>query len=1045
MSKAAPAAIKVPEPGPDNAEQSEIDAGNEVSGDLRWSQSISQGGASIGSFSVYEFDVKAAEATPEYHDYPAYDEYYADFAQKKDNRKRMRRKKHKRFSSNRRASRMSPNAESKNESASQAPTSRIIAKKQRPFQKFRPQLEAPEQQGAASERQESGAVGTREPLERKGSHGFGASFGRTRISTMDTKIHENNVAGGKESDKIWEEAQRRAERMISGVDNRFDEAGDIFDLTRVGGESGAVPSVSNPNNDVGTPQKVASSSSSTGLLTLIPTGEALYGLPSVSRIGKSYAKSFDSKGKAEKTDAFRKLHAAAQRTVEREVVVGREGGTENLLREIDAVKYICLRERLLGNLVAVCRQTRILCHSIVTKRGGVNRPVDAGLLHQVGTQQDIMRTLVRELQRASIAVVTAISRWRQSVTVAQQKRSGPNGVRTTTFRWKGGNYLLTMQKDLRFLSRHRADRMYMKRHGNSNRQGKGRGILSGNIGGEISANVMTEGEAMLAEKLVDPIGYWLGFEPRDHPLLIPPEDLDVARALRHEREQISELAAQKLKSEAEARANALRAAHMARMGGIVDVVAIVDKDENGNGAEMEEVVLAGKEDEEPEDDEEEESILEESNENAQDQKKVSGEANGSSKEDKDNSDTESEPQPPEEPPVPWTFWIADMAPKTNLASSLPKKAVTLHSAALQVLAEEAAIEARWKEERRQRDDPDEEKYDPVVRIAEHGGVDMLLSEITSSQDAEVSASVADELRRRQQQRNLRVSLWPRGSAPRDRDSIDAGVCPALDASRDRVQSTVERAIEDSRPRVAKGPSASIHEGRNFGGRLQGSLLVGELPLNIIKRQCALLDRAASTIQAMIRGYLARKPGGRVDMLREARLRSEIGAATGLQSIIRGYLARNLVEDIRFNMPAMDKNVAATIIQCMARCFFARRSVDIERTYLETMKFAEKSKKGYNGDDDSRSRRRKHRTVLVEEKDEEMMLMSRETTSSKHDDVAGLGTKAGFVERTRSLVEEHRKEEVTMDNSGDKGANRDDVERLEATTLANSHDGYKIDA
>ena len=88
-------AIKLPEPGPDVASPD----GAQQSHDLGWSQSISQG-ASVGSFSVYEFDERAGAGgrgpgagygpLGGDGDYPAYDEYMADFSSKIETRKRRR-------------------------------------------------------------------------------------------------------------------------------------------------------------------------------------------------------------------------------------------------------------------------------------------------------------------------------------------------------------------------------------------------------------------------------------------------------------------------------------------------------------------------------------------------------------------------------------------------------------------------------------------------------------------------------------------------------------------------------------------------------------------------------------------------------------------------------------------------------------------------------------------------------------------------------------------------------------------------------------------
>ena len=755
-------------------------------------------------------------------------------------------------------------------------------------------------------------------------------------------------------DEIWVEAKRRAERLLAGKtaretpngkDNPTNGAGEaaesnIFDLTRVNHQK--------------------ASSTTNGVTdkhgkTKIPKGEALYGVPSVSQIGKSYAKSFDSKSKAEKTAAFKHQNAAKQRAIDSEVVVGREEGSENLLKEIDVIKYICLRERLKGNLVAVTRQLKQVCHSIVKKRRGVNRPVDSGMVYQVGKQQEIVVTLIHELQRASIAVVTAITRWRESVHKSQRERSGPDGARVTTFRWKGANYLLTMQKDLRFLSRNRDERLNRRR---AKKVPANRGVLSGGIGGAINGNgnggaitggVITtsepgsESEATLAEKFVNPVAYWLGFEPEQHPFLVPPPNINVLDALQQERVEIELLAATQLKNEQENRANALRAAHMARISGVRMVTPLkstpvdphIEANQPNQAVPRTNVSTADSTMSITSNDmlEEEESMLVEEPSIAEvaatgthqpGQAKEGGARNEGGE--GEEGDEEAEPVV-EEAAVPWTFWVVDLYhTEQPLAKPLPDKSHALHGAALQVLREERDVEHQWRNMEQERASPDS-GYDPVARIADQGGIDLLLHGVMETKLME-DTEVVSRLRNRQQNRNLRkADATMRPSHP---DHVDAGATVALGVSTHRIRNTAERAIEDSRPHVLPvSPGAP-------NTKLQGSVLIGELPMNRVRRQNAIVRRAAALIQAMCRGVLARSPTGPIEQKRVLKEQRKTFAATGLQSLIRGRIARQEVEELRFNQPSMEPNVAATMIQGMVRTFFARKSMEIESLYLKTV-------------------------------------------------------------------------------------------------------------
>lgn len=885
---------------------------------------------SLGSFSVYEMTIENAEEEATGGLYA--EEWETQFLHPRttmqDNLRAQERKRKK----NRRAGKQRAMAKAARRKDT-TPTSNFIQpQKQRSLVRKR----ATSPGGQASSTTSTNNSGTTQT---------GSMYGTHRTNDRQQHAQQEQAepqAQQQPEDEIWVEAKRRAERLLAGKtaretlngkDNPTNGAGEaaesnIFDLTRVNHQK-----ASSTTNDLTDKHGK----------TKIPKGEALYGLPSVSQIGKSYAKSFDSKSKAEKTAAFKHQNAAKQRAINSEVVVGREEGSENLLKEIDVIKYICLRERLKGNLVAVTRQLKQVCHSIVKKRRGVNRPVDSGMVYQVGKQQEIVVTLIHELQRASIAVVTAITRWRESVHKSQRERSGPDGARVTTFRWKGANYLLTMQKDLRFLSRSRDERLNRRR---AKKVPANRGVLSGGIGGAITGGVITtsepgsESEATLAEKFVNPVAYWLGFEPEQHPFLVPPPDINVLDALQQERVEIELLAAAQLKNEQENRANALRAAHMARISGVRTVTPLkstpVDPHIDANHAiqavPRTNVSTADSTMSITSNDmlEEEESMLVEEPSIAE-VAATGGHQPGQAKEggtgNEGGEGGEEAERVVEEAAVPWTFWVVDLYHTDQpLAKPLPDKSHALHCAALQVLREERDVEHQWRNMEEERASPDS-GYDPVARIADQGGIDLLLHGVMETKLME-DTEVVSRLRNRQQNRNLRkADATMRPSHP---DHVDAGATVALGVSTHRIRNTAERAIEDSRPHVLPvSPGAP-------NTKLQGSVLIGELPMNRVRRQNAIVRRAAALIQAMCRGVLARSPTGPIERKRVLKEQRKTFAATGLQSLIRGRIARQEVEELRFNLPSMEPNVAATMIQGMVRTFFARKSMEIESLYLKTV-------------------------------------------------------------------------------------------------------------
>ena len=900
--------------------------------DLGWSQTLGQTTNSLGSFSVYEMTIDGEDGMTSTGSRGGMyaEEWETQFLEPKQSvQETLRKQERKRKAAQRR--RKQHTSGKTQRAADEARDSNLIKpKKQRSLLRRRttpqkgidhhhhPQKQQQQLQQQQQQQQQSRSSHGNNSLAKNTSNN-----NRHDTYTVDTSNTRNTTDDGNdrlkqpEDDEIWTEARRRAQRLLSGktsteeitVEQKKEQnEATIFDLTRVDEQE----------------------ASSVNKTIKIPKGEALYGLPSVSQIGKSYAKSFDSKGKAEKTDAFRKQNAAAQRAIDSEVVVGREEGSENLLKEIDVIKYICLRERLKGNLVAVSRQLKNLCHNIVKKRRGVNRTVDSGMVYQVGKQQEIVVTLIHELQRASIAVVTAITRWRESVHKSQRERSGPSGERVTTFRWKGANYLLTMQKDLRFLSRKRDDRLNKKRA--PKRQPNNRGLLSGEMGGVITTSEPgSESEATMSEKFVDPVAYWLGFEPEKHPFLIPPENLNVQDVLHSERNYITELGAEQLKNEQETRAVALRAAHMARISGVKISIHQQKKTESNQietseSLEMERVGTASttismmsQTSDEPGSGnasarEEDSKILTEQS---------VGDAHPGTI-DEDSEEIEKE-LVVDEPSIPWTFWVQDLYHSEQLAKILPEKSKRLHHAALEILAKERSIEKQWRNEKEIRSSPDL-GYDPITRIADQGGIDMLLTSVmeTKAEDTEV----VSRLRNRQQTRNLRkADATMRPSHP---DRVDSGTTIALGVSTRRIRNTAERAIEDSRPHVLlTSPDPSIT-------KMQGAIMIGELPMNRVRRQNAIVNHAAALIQAVCRGILARAPNGPIEQKKVMREKRKIFAATGLQSLIRGRIARIEVEEIRFNMPTMEPNVAATMIQGMVRTFFARKSMEIERVYLKTV-------------------------------------------------------------------------------------------------------------
>ena len=333
---------------------------------------------------------------------------------------------------------------------------------------------------------------------------------------------------------------------------------DIFNLTKI--NSNGVPTDERDDVEI-----------ENGVDTEMP--RPLQSLPSVSRMGKNFEGSIGGgkKKKSEVAERLRKQKRAEEKKLSREISIGRMSDPAHMIREMDVVKYICMRERGLAQLRIVARKLRESSFRLVAERRGVSRPLDgfASLVQKIRGEQELLRTTISNMQLASAAVVEAVQNWRGGI-IREREAAATNATKEAlTFRWKGQNYLLKMMKDTRFLSARRSRSRSIS--------GEGRELQKQFIDGEDRR---------------DPVPLWLGFEPRDSPLLMPPEGMDVASMLVADMEAREKKRKEDEQAQIMLRAELLRRKHLglgtpdneqlSNLGGTIEKIVEGDGDEEND-------------------------------------------------------------------------------------------------------------------------------------------------------------------------------------------------------------------------------------------------------------------------------------------------------------------------------------------------------------------------------------------------------------------------------------------------------------------------------
>ena len=241
----------------------------------------------------------------------------------------------------------------------------------------------------------------------------------------------------------WSSFQRRAESLLLGEYNNkkggINEGGTIFDLTRI--------------NDKGKRNIDGGSQLETNMDNL--NQQAFFDeeledimkppppLGSLSRMGRGMSHKKWS-GKSNKKNINKSLDQI------KNVKVGRKGGTAAKIREMDVVKFICLRESLVARLKAVTRSLRTTALKLRMSRIKEGDTLNAKMQSNLASQQKLFQELVSSLRKASVAVVESIQEWRKTIKMEESSR-GESVYSTVTFEWQNINYLIKMSRDLIFL------------------------------------------------------------------------------------------------------------------------------------------------------------------------------------------------------------------------------------------------------------------------------------------------------------------------------------------------------------------------------------------------------------------------------------------------------------------------------------------------------------------------------------------------------------------------------------------------------------------
>jgi len=681
----------------------------------------------------------------------------------------------------------------------------------------------------------------------------------------------------------WSSFQRRAESLLLGEQDKKSGGangdGAIFDLTRI--------------NDKGKRNIDGGSQLETNMDIL--KQQAFFDeeledimkppppLESLSRMGRGMSHKKRKSVKNNKKNINKSLDQI------KNVKVGRKGGTAAKIREMDVVKFICLRESLVARLKAVTRSLRTTALKLRMSRIKEGDALNTKMQSNLASEQKLFQELVSSLRKASVAVVESIQEWRKTIKMEESSR-GESVYSTVTFEWQNINYLIKMSRDLIFL----------------------RAKKNVNMLNTSKFKSMTGKERVIELRKDDPrdtIALWCGLDPLTNPLLMLPPGHSIVQRLKEEKAVWEVELNQALHDEAEEIAAAYmkqRAAGKQKFGAGRGVLTVDDEHDTMK--------------------------------NEKNDQKISVQNNGENGEigaeifpfaEDSETDGNVDGMNQNEPREPWRWFALDLAPSE--VSVIPAVDARIYDRVIEahnVILNERNIEAQVQEARQKLLEFDD-TYDAITSIADNGGVNNILQHVRDEPPAGKNAG--EKLQSRQQQRNLR-KIIPGMAKPDNPENIDSRelYAPAMKPKQSKMVERLNELMED------EGILHTAYDQENAS--ILGSSLRRRSGMTESRRFVRWQARAARKIQARVRGMLTRKAGGRVHQLRVIRTEKRNKSATNIQKIARGMLGRLYVEEYRLaNTKEMTDEEAAIKVQAGLRAMWARKYVDVIRTYEKTMK------------------------------------------------------------------------------------------------------------
>ena len=770
-----------------------------------------------------------------------------------------------------------------------------------------------------------------------------------------------STAGGNES---WESFKIKAEDILLGA-AQDNEDSTIFDLTEV--NSG--PGSSNNNLDGGSRLRPRPDSEG----EQDEENDAL--LEDLLRPPKPLGPLSRQAKNSKKPHSKLELPPSAAELAMRSVKIGRAGGLQAQIMEMDVMKFIVMRESLVCRLKAVTASLRQSARQLMMSRVRAEEPLKSDLVDKVRTNQILFRQLLGDLRKGSIAVVETVCEWRRAV-ADEEMGNEKSEYSTVTFTWQGMNYLQKMKRDTSFLKKKVSRR-------NS-------AVYAGMSAKERVVQLLSDDDR-------DVIGLWLGLKEGQrlskNPLFIANEEgfPDVVKVLSIEKENWEVTLAQAKHDESEELAREYMKKRFANQSSANrGVLSAVD----GNDA--------------PENETLEWSIGDGGIVNRHQLTSAETTASGLSVQDSSVFEGEESVLSEEHIRVrePWRWFALDLAPTDrSLLPEVEEAIVQRARSAHDVLMLEDEVEQFLENQRRERLEQDD-TYDAITSIAEGGGVVAILDDMLEVPPAGNEADL--RLRNRQQGRNLRSLPTGTMTMPQDPENIDdlgSLQIPAVRPNRSKMVERLNELLEDE---------GVLHTGyvAQGGNSMFGSSLQRRPGATESKRYERNLNRSAKKIQARVRGMLSRLPGHRVDMLKQKRLALRNVSATQIQRIARGMLDRLYVEEYRLTHSRnMTEEEAAVLVQAGLRAMWARRYVDVIRSY-ETLKREGKLTQTYQSPVSS-PEKEKH---VEEDEDEERMEETRK----------GYGTFVTNLDTAIEEEEEYDEYAVEQQDQGGLGDTEDSI-------------------